>query len=97
MKNITLIESGEYTECKMIGTILNVPNTPEGLQDFKERVDRALSQHFDCDPGLFKIHGINDAFNVIMGGGAESDFHLSFEDENVSFNGEITLMETWIY
>lgn len=97
MKNITIIESGEYSESKMIGTLLDIANTPDGLQDFKERIDKALSQHFDCDSSEFKIHGVNDAYYSIMAGSVESDFHLFFETELNSFNGQLTLLETWIY
>ncbi len=96
-RSITLIEKDKYSECKMIGTLLDVENTPDGLQDFKERVDRALAQHFDSDASDFKIHGINDAYATIMASGVESDFHLFYGNEVSSFNGEITLMETWIY
>ncbi len=92
-KNITLLDRGEYSERSMIGTILEIENTPDGLQDFKERVDKALAEHFDSDAGDFVIHGINEAFNAIMVNGAHSEFHLSCEH----YNGVIDCLETWLY
>jgi hypothetical protein len=85
MKNFTLIEDQSF-ECAMIATVINVENTPEGIEDFKDRASDALSSHFDAQTIEF-IGEFPDIFN------GQEEAHVKVDGVNY----KIQILETWIY
>lgn len=87
MKHFTVIELGTDAESPMIGTINNVPNTPQGIQSFKERLLNAITEHFDSE--VFYYDEIPNLFT----GSICEDIMIEVE----GFNYEIRILETWIF
>lgn len=88
MKHFTVLELGSDAESPMIGTIDNVPNTPQGIDSFKERLMIALEEHFDSDD----IHFLQE-FPDMFTGSPYEDITISIDD----IEYEIRILETWIY
>lgn len=88
MKHFTVIELEADSESPMIGTIDNVADNKLGRDLFRERLEKALSEHFDYElsiPGDY----IPDLFTG-----------SPYEDINVNIDGveyKIRILETWIY
>lgn len=88
MKHFTILELGYDAESPMIGTIDNVPNTPQGIQSFKERLIDALGEHFDS----IDIHFTEPIPNLFD--------YSPYEDMKINIDGveyEIRIIQTWIY
>lgn len=87
MKHFTILEIGADSESPMIGTIDNIPNNKVGKLSFKERLIKALEEHFDV---MFI-----DPFEVpdLFAGSPYEDITISVE----GIEYEIRILETWIY
>ena len=71
----------------MVGVIQNIPNSPQGVQSFKERFQEAVGCHFDAAD--FNHDEIPDLF-------AGSPF----EDVGIEIDGlnyTVRIIETWFY
>jgi len=87
MKHFTLLELATDADSPMIGTIDNVTNDKIGIQFFKERIEKAIAEHFDTNE--FELSNVPDMFVAIP-----------YEDMKVIIDGieyEIRILETWIY
>ena len=87
LKHFTIIELNADSESPMVGTIDNVTNNNVGLESFKERFLKALSEHFDVED--FNHDEIPDLFT----GSPYEDIMIEID----GMNYEIRIMETWIY
>ena len=88
MKHFTIIELGADSESPMIGTIDNVTDDKMGRLLFKERLIKALSEHFDLT-----INGKYLIIPNLFTGSPYEDITVSVEDVDY----EIRILETWIY
>ena len=87
MKHFSVIEIGADSESPMIGTIDNVINTKVGRYLFKERLIKALKEHFDTEEVL--IGEIPDLFT----GSPYEDINVATEFGSY----KVRILETWIY
>lgn len=87
MKHFTILEIGADSESPMIGTIDNIPNTKFGIDSFKDRFLKALSEHFDVED--FNHDEIPDLFT----GSPYEDLGIEID----GLNYEVRILETWIY
>ncbi len=93
MKHFTILEIGYDADSPMIGTIDNVPNTPQGIQYFKERLVIALGVHFDSDD----IHFLQE-FPTMFNYTPYEDLMVSVNTlENDEFICQIRILETFLY
>lgn len=89
MKHFTVIELGADSESPMVGTIDNVPNSPQGVASFKDRFQKAIGEHFDIQDEFLKYDELPDLFTG-----------SPYEDVKVEVDGinyEVRILETWIY
>lgn len=94
MKHFTVLELGYDAESPMIGTIDNVPNTPQGIQSFKERTIKALKEHFDVEQVEY-LQEFPDMFNETP---YEDIMIKCFDSEwEIETIRQIRILETWIY
>lgn len=87
MKHFTVLEIGADSESPMVGTIDNVTNDRVGDILFKERLIRALKEHFDNEDVI--VNNIPDLF----AGSAYDDISVLVDGHPY----EIRIIETWIY
>jgi|TARA_R110000851_G_scaffold50221_1_gene120124 hypothetical protein len=87
MKHFTIIELEADTEAPMIGTIQNIPNTPQGISSFKERFLTAVGEHFDV------VDFNHDELPDLFTGSSYED--LGIEIDGVNYT--VRIIETWTY
>ena len=87
--NYTVIELGADCESPMVGTIANVDQHEDGIvENVKERLVEALSEHFDCED----IH-FTDPLPDLFTGSVWDDIAVNVDDNNY----KIRILQTWMY